>query len=1273
MASRKDMMGLDAETLRTLAMESGINFPAGMKKSSMVKALEEHEASGWLETNSQLLHGEAEGGFDNFQGFTGFESESISDAARVAQQLAGAGYTETFHSVMNGGTPHAVEAVHAYMNKLGVAADDVWMHMPKANPNIPAQPFNFMKGYLNNHWDDYQDIMPPIAGHYAGDIMGEYATNKGHVGDSYEHLAHMYLNKAEYNNPHAYQHDVTAVAHRLAGSMGAGFLEVAFGSATGAKVGYHSILPQMGDPSVVGGVRHPREALNAAGLPLGSQNIPGSSPDRERYSFVSSVTGRPEGNDEFSAAIRGEVSSTLKSLAKTYQGGSDVGLNPHKHQTSEYDMVMDSATRYVGIEDARSGYKNLDDTSYSASNIRAVIENNFDRMDEEEGRIVAASNSVIAASPARISQGTEFSAEIGPASSYNSARMRREEKAIADLDASYANFREVADGGYDNASPIRYHNFEQGTQEWLDFRSQYDITGSTVGSILGSNEYTRPWKALTSRLGLHENASGGNRFQEAMFAKGHKTEDEARIRVSKEFGVAIQQTGAITNDQYPGMMYSPDGLIGDDTLWEHKNPERAGKFANLAAGDHPDYMDQIQMGMLVSGRNKTLFSQTIGSETRNEWVEQDPDWFTKNETRLNSARGRLAAGREFLENNQGLEQDALVKGARSAMTGDGIWRDVSQRSDRGYSPAAGTSADPFVGLAGSGYNPSAGMYDPYDSSGNLTGMHSGASAGDKGYYVPNFTMPQGGELMNVSQGLADPSQDRIAQSVKTGFLLANDEIKARQAATGAGSGQKDADFGPRNFSEYMDAMIPGSGGGGDVFGGGGGRSGGGGDDGPGMWGRAFGSMGDSLYGGLRSGTLRGLQNGTMDSLEAIPVVGGILRGGLGVLGAGGEAIATMNNYRGMAEDAGMTSGVGYDSMTQGLEMMGLNANQASQANQTVHSIYNRMANGDPSAAAQLSVATRGLLTLGDVRNSGGDSTRLAEIFRTKAQARGWSQERIAGAAEMAGLDGFARVATRSDYTMGRARENVDTRLGEDVSESNVDIEFANTDRAQSSPTYFAPRYTQEHGGSAIRSLGNSMSQGFNALDSGVAGAAGIRDDIVGMVEQLESGGNLHATNPSSSARGSMQVLSGTRKDPGYGVTPAKDNSPEELRRVGIDYQQAMFDHYNGDLMKGAAAYVAGPGAVDEAIKKYGNSDWLKHIDPQAQNRVKQLQNLGAFNGGSANSFRENGSQGQTPVNITVNINAKVNNREGTATVRNPYSGEQVTTTVNLQGQASRSQ
>lgn len=62
----------------------------------------------------------------------------------------------------------------------------------------------------------------------------------------------------------------------------------------------------------------------------------------------------------------------------------------------------------------------------------------------------------------------------------------------------------------------------------------------------------------------------------------------------------------------------------------------------------------------------------------------------------------------------------------------------------------------------------------------------------------------------------------------------------------------------------------------------------------------------------------------------------------------------------------------------------------------------------------------------------------------------------------------------------------------------------------------------------------------------------------------------------------MQTMPTTLTNPGFGVTPAKDNSPAEQERVGRDYLGAMQQRY-GDLNTALMAYNWGPGNVDKWI------------------------------------------------------------------------------------------
>lgn len=133
--------------------------------------------------------------------------------------------------------------------------------------------------------------------------------------------------------------------------------------------------------------------------------------------------------------------------------------------------------------------------------------------------------------------------------------------------------------------------------------------------------------------------------------------------------------------------------------------------------------------------------------------------------------------------------------------------------------------------------------------------------------------------------------------------------------------------------------------------------------------------------------------------------------------------------------------------------------------------------------------------------------------------------------------------------------------------------------------------------------------------------------MTAITAQTESDG--HETNADGStvtspkgAQGVMQVMPGTNKDPGFGVAPAADDSPAERARVGRDYLQAMLQRY-GDPAKAWAAYNAGPGALDKALKDQASNragtqgaDWLSYMPKETQDYVtKNLKALGSPDGG----------------------------------------------------------
>lgn len=150
----------------------------------------------------------------------------------------------------------------------------------------------------------------------------------------------------------------------------------------------------------------------------------------------------------------------------------------------------------------------------------------------------------------------------------------------------------------------------------------------------------------------------------------------------------------------------------------------------------------------------------------------------------------------------------------------------------------------------------------------------------------------------------------------------------------------------------------------------------------------------------------------------------------------------------------------------------------------------------------------------------------------------------------------------------------------------------------------------------------------SAVLPGITGAP-----LDAIVKGMESSGNRYdssgrllqgpVTSSGDRAQGEMQVMPGTAANPGFGVIPARDNSPEELARVGHDYLGAMVARYQ-DPALAMAAYNAGPGQVDKWLVSYGDprsgqisdADWASKI-PFAETQkyvTAGLQKVGAQTG-----------------------------------------------------------
>lgn len=113
-----------------------------------------------------------------------------------------------------------------------------------------------------------------------------------------------------------------------------------------------------------------------------------------------------------------------------------------------------------------------------------------------------------------------------------------------------------------------YYGIEQGTQEWLDLRAGR-VTCSNAMLLLAKG----PLACIDdNRRAAERKTPNGNSYAD----RGHVIEDEMREQLNASLraqGMEIKTCAFITNSDYPGAGYSPDGLIVplDDEKWMERD------------------------------------------------------------------------------------------------------------------------------------------------------------------------------------------------------------------------------------------------------------------------------------------------------------------------------------------------------------------------------------------------------------------------------------------------------------------------------------------------------------------------------------------------------------------------------------------------------------------------------------------------------------------------------------------------------------------------------
>lgn len=134
---------------------------------------------------------------------------------------------------------------------------------------------------------------------------------------------------------------------------------------------------------------------------------------------------------------------------------------------------------------------------------------------------------------------------------------------------------------------------------------------------------------------------------------------------------------------------------------------------------------------------------------------------------------------------------------------------------------------------------------------------------------------------------------------------------------------------------------------------------------------------------------------------------------------------------------------------------------------------------------------------------------------------------------------------------------------------------------------------------------------YEAANDRRLGDSPINHDIVAQNESgnrdYDRAGNIITS--SAGAMGRMQTMPGTLSDPGFGVAPARNNTPEEMARVGHDYLDAMYARY-GNVDQALAAYNWGPGNMDAALKKHGDN-WYRYSPKETRDYITKYHRANA--------------------------------------------------------------
>ena len=162
------------------------------------------------------------------------------------------------------------------------------------------------------------------------------------------------------------------------------------------------------------------------------------------------------------------------------------------------------------------------------------------------------------------------------------------------------------------------YTMKQGSESWEEIRLG-KVTASCFGKALagGQGKTRRAYmiKLIAERMtGQHQDGYTNSAMQ-----NGTDTEAEAREYYELLFDCQVRQVGFIELNENIGC--SPDGLIGDNGMWEAKCPLPSTHIETILADKVPSvYVPQVQGQLWVSEREWCDFT------SYNPFVKVKPYW-----------------------------------------------------------------------------------------------------------------------------------------------------------------------------------------------------------------------------------------------------------------------------------------------------------------------------------------------------------------------------------------------------------------------------------------------------------------------------------------------------------------------------------------------------------------------------------------------------------------------------------------------------------------------